>query len=84
MIDTLGEGLREFGFLNVEGHGLDASLIQGTYELWRDCGGTDSDIVTLAVRPDGADRTVLVLAQLVEPADAAALDHALATLSLRD
>jgi isopenicillin N synthase-like dioxygenase len=35
MIETLGGGLREFGFLNVEGHGIDASLIQGTYELWQ-------------------------------------------------
>jgi isopenicillin N synthase-like dioxygenase len=35
MIGTLGDGLREFGFLNVEGHGIDSSLIQGTYDLWR-------------------------------------------------
>ncbi|HEV2843810.1 MAG TPA: 2-oxoglutarate and iron-dependent oxygenase domain-containing protein [Thermoanaerobaculia bacterium] len=35
MIDTLGEGLQEFGFLNVEGHGIDSSLVQGTYELWQ-------------------------------------------------
>ncbi len=35
MIGTLGDGLREFGFLNVEGHGIDASLIQVTYELWQ-------------------------------------------------
>lgn len=35
MIGTLGEGLREFGFLNVEGHGIDSSLIRGTYELWQ-------------------------------------------------
>jgi hypothetical protein len=58
--------------------------LAGTYEVWRECGGTGSDIVTIAVRPDDADQTVLVLAQLVDPADAAALDHALATLSLRD
>lgn len=58
--------------------------VEGVYEIWRDCGGTDTDIVTIAVQPDGADQTVLVLAQLVEPTDAAALDHALATLSLRD
>jgi isopenicillin N synthase-like dioxygenase len=34
-VQTLGEGLVEFGFLNVEGHGIDASVIQGTYELWQ-------------------------------------------------
>jgi isopenicillin N synthase-like dioxygenase len=35
LIDTLGEGLSEFGFLNVEGHGIDSSLIRGTYDLWK-------------------------------------------------
>ena len=35
LIETLGEGLREFGFLNVEGHGIDSSLIRGTYDLWQ-------------------------------------------------
>jgi isopenicillin N synthase-like dioxygenase len=34
-IRTLGEGLVEFGFLNVEGHGIDPDLIRGTYELWQ-------------------------------------------------
>lgn len=35
MVRTLGEGLQEFGFLNVEGHGIDSSLIRGTYGLWK-------------------------------------------------
>lgn len=35
LIETLGEGLQEFGFLNVEGHGIDSSLIRGTYDLWK-------------------------------------------------
>ncbi|HEX2642977.1 MAG TPA: 2-oxoglutarate and iron-dependent oxygenase domain-containing protein [Thermoanaerobaculia bacterium] len=35
MVQTLGEGLKEFGFLNVEGHGIDPSLIRGTYQLWQ-------------------------------------------------
>ncbi|HEY0512352.1 MAG TPA: 2-oxoglutarate and iron-dependent oxygenase domain-containing protein [Thermoanaerobaculia bacterium] len=35
LIDTLGGGLSEFGFLNVEGHGIDSSLIRGTYDLWQ-------------------------------------------------
>ena len=34
-VQTLGEGLVEFGFLNVEGHGIDPDLIRGTYELWQ-------------------------------------------------
>ena len=35
LIETLGQGLQETGFLNVEGHGIDASLIDGTYDLWK-------------------------------------------------
>jgi isopenicillin N synthase-like dioxygenase len=35
LIETLGGGLSEFGFLNVEGHGIDSSLIRGTYDLWK-------------------------------------------------
>lgn len=34
-VETLGEGLVELGFLNVEGHGIDASLIRATYDLWQ-------------------------------------------------
>jgi isopenicillin N synthase-like dioxygenase len=34
-VQTLGEGLVELGFLNVEGHGIDSSLIRGTYDLWK-------------------------------------------------
>jgi isopenicillin N synthase-like dioxygenase len=34
-VETLGQGLREFGFLNVEGHGIDPELIRGTYDLWK-------------------------------------------------
>lgn len=36
LIQTLGDGLREFGFLNVEGHRIDADLIRGTYRLWQE------------------------------------------------
>lgn len=35
IVKTLGEGLVEFGFLNVEGHGIDTGLIRGTYDLWK-------------------------------------------------
>ena len=57
--------------------------LDGAYDVWRDCGGTGNAIVTVAVRPDGSNGTVLLLAQLTEPPDAAALDHALGTLTLR-
>ena len=35
MVHTLGEGLQEFGFLNVTGHGIDSGLVRQTYDLWR-------------------------------------------------
>lgn len=35
MVRTLGEGLVEFGFLNVEGHGIDPGLIRSAYQLWQ-------------------------------------------------
>ena len=35
LIETLGGGLSEFGFLNVEGHGIDPALIRTTYDLWK-------------------------------------------------
>jgi len=35
VIRTLGEGLQEFGFLNVSGHGIDRGLIRRTYDLWK-------------------------------------------------
>src|ERR1700712_3645401 len=34
-VQTLGEGLTEFGFLNVEGDGVGAGLVRQTYELWQ-------------------------------------------------
>lgn len=34
-VRTLGGGLREFGFLNVEGHGIDQPLIRRVYDLWK-------------------------------------------------
>lgn len=35
VVAILGEGLREFGFLNVEGHRIDPGLIRRTYDLWQ-------------------------------------------------
>lgn len=55
----------------------------GRYEVWASCGGTVNDIVTIAVRPDAADETVLLLVQIVGPQDLLALDTALASLDLR-
>ncbi|MDP9120253.1 MAG: 2-oxoglutarate and iron-dependent oxygenase domain-containing protein, partial [Acidobacteriota bacterium] len=34
MIDSLGSGLVEFGFVTVEGHGIEPRLIREPYALW--------------------------------------------------
>jgi isopenicillin N synthase-like dioxygenase len=34
-VATLGAGLSDFGFLNVEGHGIDPALIREVYALWQ-------------------------------------------------
>jgi hypothetical protein len=54
--------------------------LTGIYEAWRDCGEGGSAIVTAAVRQGRGDDTVLLLAQIVEPSDLAAVDQALASL----
>lgn len=36
LVQTLGEGLQEFGFLNVEGHGIEPQLIRRAYRLWNE------------------------------------------------
>lgn len=35
LVETLGDGLQEFGFLNVEGHRIDPSLIRSAYSSWQ-------------------------------------------------
>jgi len=35
LVRTLGDGLRELGFLTVAGHGVEPALINEVYELWR-------------------------------------------------
>ena len=54
---------------------------EGEYRVWRDCGGTGTDIVTVVA--DAGAETVLVLAQIREHADLVALDTALDTLTVR-
>jgi isopenicillin N synthase-like dioxygenase len=36
LVETLGSGLRQFGFLNVGGHGIEQELIRDTYRLWQE------------------------------------------------
>ena len=55
--------------------------LAGEYRAWRRCGGTGTSIVAVAAETDGGD-TVVVLAQLLGPADLAALDATLASIDV--
>jgi isopenicillin N synthase-like dioxygenase len=43
-IDAMGRGLTEFGFFNLEGHGIDAQLISRGYEAFRAFFELDEDV----------------------------------------
>ena len=51
--------------------------------VYRDCGGTDTDIVTVVGEPAGNGGTVLLLAQVREHADLVAVDTALDSMVVR-
>ena len=51
----------------------------GEYDVWTDCGGTDTALVVLEAYPAGAEFVVLVQVQVVTDADLEALDTILAT-----
>ena len=55
--------------------------LDGRYRAWRGCGGTGTAIVTVGVETDEGT-TVVVLAQLLGPADLAALDLTLESISV--
>jgi hypothetical protein len=55
--------------------------LAGEYRAWRRCGGTGTAIVAVAAEAGGGD-TVVVLAQLLGPADLAALDVTLGSIAL--
>lgn len=80
------ETLAEWSFPNdcTDGGITDYSdpVFTGRYQLWLDCAGTTSDIVTLVAVPADGSATVMILAQIVSEADLDALDQAFATFNL--
>ncbi|HFQ92383.1 MAG TPA: PDZ domain-containing protein, partial [Anaerolineae bacterium] len=52
-------------------------VFTGVYDLWSNCGGQNSTLLTLAAMPQTQDYTVLVITQIVSDADLEALDHIL-------
>ena len=60
----------------------DAAFL-GTYQLWTDCGGTDTIFVVLGASTiDGSEQVAVLTAQVVTDADLDALDQAFATFNV--
>ena len=60
----------------------DAAFL-GTYQLWTNCGGTDTLFVVLgASTVDGSEQVAVLTAQIVTDADLDALDQAFATFNI--
>jgi serine protease Do len=56
-------------------------VFTGKYQVWNDCGGTTTDIVTLVANDAAGPYTVVMLAQILTEADLGALDRAFATFN---
>ncbi len=80
--------LADFGFADDCTGGRSRQMavedLAGRYSVWTDCGGTSTDIVTLAVMPDDEAYTVVALVQILTDFDVLALDEALSNLVVRD
>jgi serine protease Do len=58
------------------------AVYTGAYDLWLDCGGTDTAFLVLEAYPEAADFVVYVQIQIVTDADLEALDVILATFDV--
>ncbi len=56
-------------------------VFTGKYQLWQDCGGTTTDIVTLVAVPADSSYLAVIQAQIVTDADLDALQHAFDTFN---
>ena len=57
------------------------AVFTGKYQVWLDCDGTTTDVVTLVANDDAGVYTVAMLAQILTDADIDALDRAFATFN---
>lgn len=61
-----------------------SGTLTGRYQLWTDCGGTPTDIVTVAAEPEDGSFTAVLLGQLQTDFDVDVLGEALSSLEVRD
>ncbi len=77
--------LAEYGFAGecTDGGTTDYSdpVFTGKYQVWSDCAGTTTDIVTLVALPADGSYTAVIMAQILTDADLAALDQAFRTFN---
>ncbi len=77
--------LAQYGFADdcTDGGITDYSdaVFTGKYQVWQDCGGTATDVVTLVALPADGTYTALIQAQIISDADLGALDRAFATFN---
>jgi serine protease Do len=59
-------------------------LYSGAYDLWTNCGGTDTLFVVVAATPESRAYIILVAVQVVTEADLAALDQILNTFVVNE
>lgn len=60
------------------------ALYTGAYDLWQDCGGTDTIYIVVSAKPESGAYSIVVSIQVVSDADLAALDQILATFVVNE
>jgi serine protease Do len=60
----------------------DDGLYTGLFEVWEDCGGTDTAILTVSAAPSDGSFVVFVVVQIVTEADLEATDQIVATFQV--
>lgn len=60
------------------------ALYAGSYDLWQECGGTDTLYVVVSAKPESGAYSIVVSIQVVTDADLAALDQILNTFVVNE
>jgi serine protease Do len=85
-VDDLDETIAVFGYPDSCSDGgvydyADA-IFTGRYQLWTDCGGSDTALIVLAAVPADGSYTAVIVVQAISDADLEALDHIFATFNV--